>query len=393
MNTQEIKQISSSISEKVISLRRELHRFPELGFQEFKTSEFISNYLKSLGLTVQNNVGKTGVVGIITGSSTGKTVAIRADMDALPIVEENTFEFISQNKGVMHACGHDAHVAIALGTAEVLSKLKDSLNGNVKFIFQPGEEGLGGAKYMIDDGVLDAPKVDAIIATHVCPSLPTGSISLRPGPVMASPSEFEVVIKGKGGHAAQHHNTIDPISIGTTLINAFQTILTREKNPLSPAVLSVTYFHAGSSFNIIPDKAVIRGTVRTFDPSLDRYISERMESITSGLSKAMGAEYEFFYKLGYPPVINDSSVVDRIIESSGKIIDTASIFTEPEPSMLGEDFSYYLQKVPGAMYNLGSKPPDCQTAHNLHSSRFTIDEKCLVIGMQLMAQCAVDLLK
>ncbi|MFZ5989137.1 MAG: M20 metallopeptidase family protein [Bacillota bacterium] len=393
MYTNEIKKISSVIIDEIILIRREIHKFPELGFREYKTASIISDYLEGLGLKVYKNIGKTGVVGLIEGSKPGKTIAVRADMDALPITEENSFEYASQYKGVMHACGHDAHVAIALGAAKILGSFKDSLPGNIKFIFQPAEEGLGGARFMIDEGVLENPKVDTIIALHVSPGLKTGQISVGTGPVMASPSEFEIVIKGKGGHAAEPHKIIDPIVTGVNIINLFQTIIPKKLSPFKNAVLSVTCFNAGNTFNVIPSEAVIKGTVRTFDSEVDSQISESMKSITAKVSSSMGADYTFDYKLGYPPVVNNHQIVDLIIKSSSEVIAKENILTNPDPVMLAEDFSYYAQRVPGALFNLGCTNPKDDDYHNLHSSRFSIDETCIAKGMEIVSQCVINYLK
>ena len=392
MVTQEIKKISSEIVDKIITIRRKIHMHPELGFKEFETSSLIADYLHKLGIEVKAGIAGTGVCGLLKGTSPGKTIAIRADIDALPIVEANTFHYISQNPGVMHACGHDAHISVALGAAEILSKLRHTINGNIKFIFQPGEEGLGGAKHMIDEGIMDAPVVDAIIAAHVSPALKTGQISILPGPIMASPSEFEIVIKGKGGHAAEPQNAVDPISIGVNLINLFQTIISREKDPLKSAVLSVTYFHAGSSYNIIPDTAVIKGTVRTFDSLVDKIISQRMERIASSTTAAMGGECEFTYMAGYPVLVNDAQTVKQIIASAGKIIEKENVITDIDPTMKAEDFAYYTQKAPGALFNLGCGNVEEGIIHGLHSNKFKIDEGCLKVGMEIMSQCAIDFL-
>lgn len=389
----EIKNISQNIENEIIDIRRELHKYPELGFREFKTSSVIEDFLNNLGLEVRTNIAKTGLLGILRGCNPGKTVALRADMDALPIAETNTFQFASQNNGIMHACGHDIHMSVVLGAAKILTQLKDKINGNIVFIFQPGEEGHGGAKVMINEGVLEDPKVDSIIATHINPSLCTGRISVGTGAVMASPSEFEIKILGKGGHAAEPQNAVDPILIGTHLISLFQGIITREKNPLKSAVLSITYFNAGSSYNIIPDKAIIRGTVRTFDPSLDKFISERLEDITSSVTKAMGANYKFTYKVGYPPVINNSGVVSQILKSAKKVIKNSdNIITESEPVMLAEDFSYYSMKIPGALFNLGCLKEPVESTQNLHSSDLNPDEKCIKTGMEIMSQYSIDFL-
>lgn len=392
MFSDEIKMHSSDILNEIVLIRRRIHKNPELGFKEFKTSSLVSEYLEGLGLKVTKGIAGTGVTGLLEGSSPGMTVAIRADMDALPILEENCVDYVSSNPGTMHACGHDVHTSIALGTAHILSKFKDRIKGNVKFIFQPAEEGLGGAKIMIDEGVLVNPKVDAIIALHVAPGHKSGQISISSGPVMASPSEFEIEITGKGGHAAEPQKAIDPIIIGTNIINLFQTIVARNVNPLKSAVLSVTSFQAGNAFNIIPSKATIKGTVRTFDPVLDKEISEKMLAIVSSVTSAMGAEYTFEYKQGYPPVINNKQVADMVVEAASRIIDRDNIILDEQASMLAEDFSYYLNELPGAMFNLGCTNPSCDHFENLHSCKFNVDESCIATGMEIFSQTIINYL-
>lgn len=392
MYTDKIKRMSSDIIKKIISIRRDLHMHPELGFNEHRTASIISDHLEKLGLKVCRNIAGTGVTGLIEGKNPGKTIAIRADMDALPIQEQNKVEYASTNNGIMHACGHDAHVSIALGAAEILSNFRDTLNGNIKFIFQPAEEGLGGAKFMINEGVLENPSVDRIIALHVSPGLGTGVVSVGEGPVMASPSEFEIVIKGKGGHAAEPHKSIDPIIIGSNIVNMFQTIVPKKLGPLKKALLSVTCFQAGNTFNITPAEATIKGTVRTYEPNADDLISDSMKTIVSSVCSSMGADFLFNYVKSYPPVINDSLVVRQIIEAAGKITGTDNIVINPEPSMLAEDFSYYVQIVPGALFNLGCTKPPVNIYHNLHCPRFDIDEACISTGMEIMSQCALDFL-
>lgn len=392
MYTNEIKAIASEVIREAISIRRELHRHPELGFKEFNTASLIAQTLSKLGLEVRTNIAETGVAGLLKGRSPGKTIAIRSDMDALPVTEQTYLEYSSLNEGVMHACGHDAHISIVLGCAMILSRLKDKLPGNVKFIFQPGEEGLGGARHMIDEGVLNNPGVDAIIAAHVMPSLDSGYVSVGSGPVMASPSEFDITIIGKGGHAAEPHKAIDPIIAGANLVNMLQAIVTREKDPVRNAVISVTSFLAGNTYNVIPDTARLKGTVRTFDKSMDKFISERMERITASIAKAMGAEYSFRYKVGYPPVVNDENISRLVYHSAKKIVGEGFAANNAQPSMLAEDFAYYAQEVPGAIFNLGCKAPGSDIVHNLHSSKLCIDESCISVGMQVMAQCAVNYL-
>lgn len=392
MYTEEIKKTSSSIINEIVSIRRDIHQNPELGFHEHRTSSIVSGFLKNIGFKVYTNIAKTGVVGILEGSSPGKTIAIRADMDALPITEENDIDFASRNKNIMHACGHDAHTAIALGAAKILSGMKDKISGNVKFIFQPAEESLGGAELMIEEGALDNPETDAIIALHVSPSLRSGKISVGFGPVMASPAEFDIVIKGKGGHAAQPDKTTDPINIGINIINMFQSIIPKRISVFKTAILSITYFQGGNTYNIIPSEAVIKGTVRAFDRETHDEISEIMRSMIASVTGEAGAEFSFDYNLGYPPVVNNQGIAELIACASGKILGTKNVIINPEPSMLAEDFSYYAQRIPGAIFNLGCRSAFDEYFHNLHSNRFTIDEACIGIGMEIMSQCALDFL-
>jgi len=360
-----------------------------LGFEEFVTSSILSDFLQDIGLEVKTGWAKTGLTALLSGNGPGKTLAIRADIDALPITELNTFEYISLNKGKMHACGHDVHMAVVLGVANVLLNLRDQFSGNVKFIFQPGEEGLGGAKIMVDEGILKNPEVDAIIGVHVEPGLKTGSISVRPGPVMATPSEFKIEIAGKGGHAALPHKAINPVVIAADIVGKLGTIV---NNIPGKAVLSVTCFHAGSAYNIIPDTAVIKGTVRTFDTELSRGISKEMERITAARVKESGADYSFKYDIGYPPVVNDAQMVDALIDSAGKVILPEDIITNAEPSMLAEDFAYYAQQVPGVYFHLGCRDPKCEVPANLHSSKFTVDEACIRTGIEIISKFALDYL-
>lgn len=390
MQSSEIKKLSYDILSEIVSLRRTIHKEPELGFKEFKTSTLVTNYLSDLGLKVTKGIAGTGVIGLLEGNSPGKTIAIRADMDALPVLEQTNLPYASSLPGVMHACGHDVHTSIVLGTANILSKLKNKIKGNVKFIFQPAEEGLGGAKVMIEEGALKNPEIDAIVALHIAPGCKTGQISISSGPVMASPSEFMIEIKGRGGHAAEPQKAIDPIIIGTNIINMFQTIVSRNRDPLKSAVLSVTSFQAGNAFNIIPSNAYIKGTVRTFDPLLDDEISKRMLAIISSVTDAMGAEYSFEYNKGYPPVINSKEIVDLVVNASSKVIDKENIIQNEQTSMLAEDFSYYLNKVPGALFNLGSSEPSCDNFENLHSSKLVVDENCIATGMEIFTQVVLD---
>jgi amidohydrolase len=389
--TDQIRRYSAEIFGRLVLLRREIHKYPELGFDEFKTSGLIKAFLEELGLDISSFAG-TGLASTIKGNAGGKTIAIRADIDALPIREENTFEFASRNVGKMHACGHDGHTAIVLGTAYVLSRLKDFLRGNVKLIFQPAEEGLGGAELMINEGVLDNPKVDAIIGAHVSPLINTGFISVRKGPVMAAPTEFEINIIGKSGHAAQPENAVNPITIGAVVVDRFNSMVKYSDDPLKRAVLTVTCFNAGSASNIIPDSVCIKGTIRSFDEEIRNFITGNMEEILKEEVQKAGAAYKFQASNGYPPVINDDILVDIFKNSSEKIITAKNIITSHEPSMLAEDFSYYSMLVPGTYFHLGCRNQTCSEVINLHSSKFNLDEDCIKIGVELMSQFALDYL-
>lgn len=393
MLTEQIKVLASQLENKYINIRRHLHRYPEIAFNEYKTAGFIKQHLTELGLQVRSGVAKTGVIGILESGKPGRTFALRADMDALQVKEENSFEFISKNEGFMHACGHDIHMAILLGVAEILTRLKENFSGKVVFIFQPGEEGQGGGKLVVEEGIIEEYRIEAIIAEHVSPLLPVGSISLRSGPAMASQSEFNIIINGKGGHAAQPHTAADPIIAGVNIINMLQALITREKNPVESAVLSVTCFNAGSAFNVIPDKAEIKGTVRTFSTEVDATIARRMHEICSSVCSALNVGCRVSYKSNYPAVINSKEVVDLIVKSARKLLKKENIITNIEPVMLSEDFAYYARVIPGAIFNLGCRDPKSCSTWNLHNPRFNPDEGCIIKGMEIMSQCAVDFLE
>jgi amidohydrolase len=392
MFTEEIKKISKEIQEKLINIRRTIHMHPELAFEEHATAQLIYNYLKDLDIEVTPGIAKTGVVGLIRSNQPGKTVAIRADMDALPMTEENECEYKSTVPGKMHACGHDVHVTCLLGAAEILSRLKGKLNGNIKLLFQPAEEGVGGALPMIEEGVLENPKVDACIAAHVWPDIPAGKIVVKNGPIMASPDDFEIIIKGKSGHGAMPHAAVDPIVIGCHVVNTLQTIVSRKIDPLNPAVISICYFHSGTCTNVIPDTATIKGTARTIDPELRRKIASLIEETVAGVVKAMGGEYEFDFKYLYPPTINDNIITDVLANSASKIIGKSNILWGREPSMGGEDFAYFAEKVPSTFFRLGCGNPEKGITHPIHSTKFDVDEDCIAVGASILTQFAVDYL-
>ena len=372
----------------IVEMRRELHRIPETAFCEEKTSAFVSRHLKKLGLKVETGIAKTGVVGLLELGTEGKTLMIRADMDALQVQEKTGLPFASTHEGVMHACGHDAHMAMALGAASLLSTRKGQWKGNIKFVFQPAEEGPGGAKPMIEAGVLENPKVDFVTGCHLHDSV-EGTIGVKPGCLLAANDRFDLKIIGKGGHGAMPHLCVDPIDVGVQVINALQRMASRQINPLSPVVLTVGRFHAGTAFNIIPSEAEMAGTTRTFDRGIWDSWQERMERIIKGVCEAMGAEYEFKFVRGYPPTVNDEALVEIVRHCAAQVVGEVNVF-EPEPIMAGDDISYFLEKVPGFFFFLGAGR---ENSVPLHNSRFDFNEEVLPKGVEMYLRLASELLR
>ncbi len=377
---------------ELIRIRRHFHENPELGFEEFQTSAHIADILESLGLEVQRNVAKTGVVALLKGAKPGKTVAIRADIDALPVQELNDVPYKSKTAGKMHACGHDVHITAAIGAAMLLAPHRENLAGNVKFIFQPAEEGPGGAEPMIQAGALENPKVDAIIGGHVWGSLDSGVIEVLPGPIMASADILRLTIQGKGGHAAHPHDTIDPVAIGSEIVGALQKIVSRQTDPTEAAVISICLFRAGDTFNVIPNSAYLEGTVRTLNNALRREISKKIEAIIRGVTDAYGATYELDYTFSYPATINDPGVTESVRQSAAKILGAENVRTAARASMGAEDFAYYLLAVPGTYIRVGVRNTAKGITHDIHHPQFDIDEDILATVPAIYAQAALDLL-
>ncbi len=392
MYTDTINTLSQTIKENLINIRREIHMYPETGYEETRTAALICKTLDKLNINYKSNIAKTGVVGIIKCKGPGKTLAIRADMDALPIIEDNNCSYKSQIHGKMHACGHDVHVASLLGAAEILSNLKDRLNGNIKLIFQPAEEMSGGALPMINEGVLKNPNVDACIAAHVWPEVEVGSIEVKHGPIMASPDEFTILIKGKGGHGAAPHTTIDPILMACRVIDGLQSIVSRNIDPVEPFVISACSIHSGSCFNVIPETATIQGTVRTLNPALREQVPSLIEKLVAGIVNLMGGKYEFDFNYLYPPTINDRKITDLLSQSASKIIGKDKLTFSDVPSMGGEDFAYFAERVPSTLFRLGSANKNKGIIHPLHSNKFDVDEDCISIASAILSQFAVDFL-
>lgn len=371
---------------KVRALRRDFHAHPEVGFEEVRTAKIVADTLKDLGLKVQTGIAKTGVVGLLDTGKPGPTVALRADMDALPMRDAKKVEYASTVEGVCHACGHDGHTAILLGAATVLSGLKDSFSGKVKFIFQPSEErSPGGGEEMVKAGVLENPKVDQIFGLHVWTNYPTGIIALKAGPLMAAADEFSADIIGKGGHGSAPHETVDAVVVAAQAVTALQTIVSRSVKPIEPAVVSIGKLEAGYTHNIIADTAKLSGTVRTYNKEVRGLIQKRMDEILQGIASAFGAECRLHFNPGLPPVITDARVTDYARRVAAEVVGREQVW-EAEPVMGGEDFAFYLEKVPGTFAFIGAGNEQKGIVAPHHHPEFDIDEDALAIGTELMVR-------
>jgi len=377
----------NKIEDKLIEIREHFHKYPELSFQEVETSKKIAEILQELKLDeVHTGIAKTGVIGVLRGNESGKTLAIRADIDALPIQEENDVPYKSQNNGVMHACGHDAHITTSIGTAMILSKMRDKIKGNIKFIFQPAEEIGGGAKLMVDEGVME--NVDAIVGLHVWTGLDVGTIGIKAGPDMASAYRFEISVKALGGHGAMPHLTADPIVASAQIINALQTIASRSIDPLKPIVLSICKIEGGSAFNIIPSEVRMEGTLRTLEDEVSTKALDKINQILNGVAQTMGVECKFNCDDLFPALSNDPSVVELIKKAGVAVLGSDKVL-DAEPSMGSEDFSFFAKKVPGAMLRLGVADKEKGITSPVHRATFDINPKALSIGVTVMSQVAL----
>ncbi|WP_267384702.1 M20 metallopeptidase family protein [Cyanobacterium sp. uoEpiScrs1] len=376
------------LQSKLVQWRRQLHIQPELGFHEQVTGMFISQILTTIGIPHKTGISKTGIVATIASSQPGPVLAIRADIDALPIQEENELPYRSQNDGIMHACGHDGHTAIALGTAYYLWHHRHDFKGTIKIIFQPAEESPGGAKPMINEGVLKSPDVDAIIGLHLWNNFPLGTVGISSGPLMAAVECFHLDIFGKGGHGAMPYQTVDSVIVGAQIINALQTIVSRNVNPLNSTVITVGELHAGTGLNLIADKARMSGTVRYFNPNLKGYFNQRIEEIVSGICQTFGATYELDYWWLYPPVINDKKIADLVCSVAMDVVKTSDRIVSSYQTMVGEDMSFFLEEIPGCYFLLGSANQDKGLTNPHHHPRFNFDETALLIGVEIFVGVA-----
>jgi amidohydrolase len=376
----------------VVALRRDFHAHPELGFEEVRTASIIEERLRALGLEVRTGVATTGIVAILRGARPGPTVLVRADMDALPVDEKNNWQWKSKIAGKMHACGHDAHMATALTVARLLANERENLAGTVKFMFQPAEEGLGGAGKMIEEGLLDDPKPDFALALHVWSEIEVGKVAVSSGPVMACADGFKARIVGKGGHGAMPQQTIDPVVIAAQVVLALQTTISRNISPLQPGVVTVGKVWAGSAFNVIPNDVEIEGTVRAFDETVRATLERRCREIVEELPPVFGARGEFEYLPGYPATINDERVTEIVRDAIETVIGTENV-VEFEPTMGAEDFSLVLQQIPGCYFFVGGRNQMIDAVYPHHHELFNIDERALEIGARAMCEAVRACLK
>lgn len=386
-----LEEMAQEIKEKVIGWRRYLHEHPELSFEEEKTAQFVYDTLSSFGNLKLSRPTKTSVIARLIGDQPGKTLAIRADMDALPIQEENTFDFASKNPGVMHACGHDGHTAMLLGTAKILTDLRNEIVGEVRFLFQHAEELYpGGAEEMVQAGAMDG--VDFVIGAHLWTPIEIGKVGVVSGAMMASPDTFWITVKGQGGHAAMPHQTVDSIAVAAQIVTNLQHIVSRNTDPIDQLVISVTQFIGGTTHNVIPGSVELCGTARCFDQGLRESIPDTMERVIKGITAAHGADYEFKYEFGYRPVVNNEEVT-KIIEETVCDVFGEDALDHTRPNMSGEDFSAFQQKSPGAFFFVGAGNPEKESNYPHHHSRFTIDEDALQIGIKIFLHATFKFLK
>ena len=381
----------------MVKIRRYLHMNPELGNREFETAKLIASRLNTLGFEVKTGIAKTGVVGLLRGQQSRFTLAIRADMDALPIQEITELPYKSLNPGIMHACGHDIHTTIALGTAHVMNSLRDTIKGNIKFIFQPAEEGPpegeeGGASLMIKEGVLEDPPVGAIFGLHVWPEFNVGEIGFSSGTIMANADLFQIIIHGKTSHGARPHEGIDAIVLASQCVVALQSVISRAIDATDPAVLTLGKIEGGSRDNILAEKVTIEGTLRTLSEKNRKKIPKLMEDVVKGTAQSFGADYTFIFREGTPAVVNYPDLANLLRPTLAKVLGEKQV-KELKPQMVAEDFSFYSQKIPGFFFFLGVKSPGLKTSPPLHTPYFNPDENSISVGIKIMSHLLLDFLE
>src|SRR5579863_1470167 len=393
----EVDRLKSDIDELVpdlIATRRDLHEHPELAFEEVRTSGIVAQRLQKLGLEVQTGVAKTGVIGYLRGGASkpgAKTIAIRADMDALPIYELNEIDYRSQTDGKMHACGHDGHTSILLAVADILTKRKDDLAGNVKFVFQPAEERVGGAEPMVKEGAMNG--VDGVIGLHLISDYALGRVGVRSGAVFASADKVVLTVHGKGGHAAMPETTVDPIVIAAYIVTALQTLISRETSPFSPAVITIGTINAGSAFNIIPETAQLQGTMRSYSKKHREKLLYRIQELATGIASAMKANCDVTLIDGCPPCVNDADITEYVHKAAIETVGANKVDDGEEVMTTGsDDMAYFLDAVPGCYFIVGASNPAKETDYPHHHPRFNIDEDALPIAVEVLSRAAVNFL-
>jgi amidohydrolase len=387
-------QEAGNLLNQMREIRRDLHKHPELGTLEVRTSRIVADYLTCLGLEVRTGIGGHGVVATLSAGETGQCVALRADMDALPVEEKNTVAYASATPGLAHCCGHDGHTAILLGAASLLCKFSDQLKGSVKFVFQPSEDlAPGGAVPMIADGALGNPDVDGIFSLHLNPDMPEGKVAVKSGFATISSAEFILRLIGKGCHVASPHKGVDPVIMAAMVIMAGQTIVTRKIDPLDPAILTFCTIHGGRASNIIPEEVILTGSIRTLDPEKRLALANELNQVARGIARTSGGDHRLELNMQYPSVFNHPELTAEFKDSACKILPVDKIIDRQSPSMTGEDVAYFHQKVPGVHWLLGTANPDLGFTHPLHSPFFDFNEEVMPLGAAIHACCAVDFLK
>lgn len=379
------KTEAETLREQLVAWRRDFHAHPELGFQEHRSAKIVADKLRELGYQVQTGVANTGVVGLLEGRRPGPVVMVRFDMDALPITEANETDYVSQNPGVMHACGHDAHMAIGLGVATLVAKYKEEMAGALKLVFQPAEEGDGGAEMMVQEGVLENPRPDVVLATHVWNGKPVGTIHVTPGAIMAAADKWTCTVRGKGGHGAMPHQTVDPIVAASTIVIALQTIVSRNVSPLETAVVTVGAIKGGEAFNVIPPQVDLGGTIRTYSPEVRETVTRRMHEVIEGVASAHNATTELEITLMTPAVINDAEVTDVVRTVAEAVVGPENVFSG-ERTMGSEDAAFFTREVPGCYFFLGSANAERGLDAPHHNPRFDFDEDALPLGVAILMQ-------
>ncbi|MGL4981076.1 MAG: M20 metallopeptidase family protein [Fusobacteriaceae bacterium] len=385
-------ELAKDIENEIVGYRRHIHSEPELAFQELKTSNFIEKILISFGIEDVKKIKDTGVVAIITGENPGKCLALRADIDALPLDEKNNLEYASKVKGIAHMCGHDVHTAILLGVAKILQENKNLIKGSIKLIFQPAEEGGRGAKYMIENKVLESPKPDGIMALHCWPDGIAGDVYYKSGSMGASSDRFKITISGKQCHGAYPQRGVDPIVISSSVISAIQNIVSREIAPTESAVLTVGTIHGGSAANVIPESVVMEGTIRTFNDEMRSFIHKRLEEVCKGVVSSLRGQCDVEINVGQPPLENNAELIEIIKNNGLKLFGKEKVFEIMTPTMGAEDFSFYSKEIPGALFRLGCGFKEGENSP-LHSVDFVVNEECIVPGIALVLENSVTFLE